>query len=98
MSIEVDFRRTPLQEAVNFIGEEIQVPFDIDGDALKLSGFTKNMAQTLTKAGTAKAVLHDIMKRYKGMVIVVDEEKKRITLMTQPVAETKGLKPFPVSD
>ena len=49
-------------------------------------------------AGTAKAVLHDIMKRYKGMVIVVDEEKKRITLMTQPVAETKGLKPFPVSD
>ena len=98
VSIEVDFRRTPLQEAVNFIGEEIQVPFDIDGDALKLSGFTKNMAQTLTKAGTAKAVLHDIMKRYKGMVIVVDEEKKRITLMTQPVAETKGLKPFPVSD
>ena len=56
------------------------------------------MAQTLTMAGTAKAVLHDIMKRYKGMVIVVDEEKKRITLMTQPVAETKGLKPFPVSD
>lgn len=98
VTIEVDFRRTPLQEAVSFIGEEIQTSFEIDGDALKLSGFTKNMAQTLTKSGSAKSVLHDIMKRYKGMVIVVDEGKKQITLTTQPVAEKKGLKPFPVSD
>jgi len=98
VKIEVDFRRTPLQDAIEFIGEEIQVPFDIDGDALKLSGFTKNMSQTLTKTDTAKAVLHEIMKKYKGMVIVVDEGKKRITLTTQPVAEKQGLKPFQVAD
>ncbi len=98
VKIDVDFRRTPLQDAVDFIGEEIQVPFDIDGDALKLSGFTKNMAQTLTRGDTAKAVLHEIMKQYKGMVIVVDESKKRIMLTTQPVAEKKGLKPFPVAN
>jgi hypothetical protein len=74
------------------------VPFEIDGDALKLSGFTKNMPQTLAKAGTAKSLLHQIMKQYKGMVIVVDEGKKRITLTTEPVAKMKGLKPFSVSD
>ena len=98
VKIEVDFRRTPLQDAIEFVCEEIQVPFDIDGDALKLSGFTKNMAQTLAKIDSAKAVLHEIMKKYKGMVIVVDETTKRITLTTQPVAEKKGLKPFQVAD
>ncbi len=98
IKIEVDFRRTPLQEALKFVGEEIQVPFEIDGDALKLSGYTKNMPQTMTKADSAKAVLREIMKKYKGMVIVVDEGKKRITLMTQPVAEKMGLKPFPVAN
>lgn len=98
IKIEVDFRRTPLQEAVKFVGEEIQVPFEIDGDALKLSGYTKNMPQTMTKADSAKAVLNEIMKKYKGMVIVVDEGKKRITLMTQAVAEKLGLKPFPVAN
>ncbi|HAB13995.1 MAG TPA: hypothetical protein DCE47_20125 [Planctomycetaceae bacterium] len=98
MKIEVDFRRTPLQEAVKFVAEEIQVPFEIDGDALKLSGYTKNMPQTIARAGSAKSVLHEIMKKYKGMVIVVDEGKKQITLMTQPVAEKMGLKPFPVAD
>ncbi|HAA60879.1 MAG TPA: hypothetical protein DCE39_08110 [Planctomycetaceae bacterium] len=98
MKIEVDFRRTPLQEAVKFVAEEIQVPFEIDGDALKLSGYTKNMPQTMARADSAKAVLHEIMKKYKGMVIVVDEGKKQITLMTQPVAEKMGLKPFPVVD
>ncbi|MFP6700277.1 MAG: hypothetical protein VB861_00950, partial [Planctomycetaceae bacterium] len=98
VKIEVDFRRTPLQDAIEFISEEIRVPFEIDGDALKLSGFTKNMPQTLAKAGTAKSLLHQIMKQYKGMVIVVDEGKKRITLTTEPVAKMKGLKPFSVSD
>ena len=98
IKIEVDFRRTPLQEAVKFVGEEIQVPFEIDGDALKLSGYTKNMPQTMTKADSAKAVLNEIMKKYKGMVIVVDEGKKRITLMTQAAAEKLGLKPFPVAN
>ena len=98
MKMEVDFRRTPLREAVKFVAEDIQVPFEIDGDALKLSGYTKNMPQTIAKADSAKAVLHEIMKKYKGMVIVVDEGKKQITLMTQPVAEKMGLKPFPVAD
>ena len=97
IKIEVDFRRTPLQEAVKFVGEEIQVPFEIDGDALKLSGYTKNMPQTMTKADSAKAVLNEIMKKYKGMVIVVDEGKKRITLMTQAAAEKLGLKKESVS-
>jgi hypothetical protein len=80
-----------------FISEEIRTPIIIDGDALKLSGFTKNMPQTLNKTDApAKAVLYEIIKRYTGMVIVVDETKKQITLMTKAVAEKLELKPFPV--
>tara|TARA_B100000029_G_C17542862_1_gene947351 strand:- start:168 stop:1724 length:1557 start_codon:yes stop_codon:yes gene_type:complete len=96
VKIEVDFRRTPLQEAMLFIAEEIQVPIDIDGDALKLSGYTKNMPQTLAKQAPASTVLHEIMKKYKDLVIVVDEKTKKITLLTQAVAKKKGLEPFPV--
>lgn len=97
MKIDVDFNRTPLQEAMAFISGEIHTPIIIDGDALKLSGFTKNMSQTISKAGTpAKAVLHEIFKKYAGMVIVVDETKKRVTLMTKAVAEKRKLKTFPV--
>jgi hypothetical protein len=97
MKIEVDFNRTPLQDAMAFISEEIRTPIIIDGDALKLSGFTKNMPQTLNKTDApAKAVLYEIIKRYTGMVIVVDETKKQITLMTKAVAEKLELKPFPV--
>ncbi|MFP6767163.1 MAG: hypothetical protein VB859_03265 [Planctomycetaceae bacterium] len=97
MKIEVDFNRTPLQDVMTFISGEIRTPIIIDGDALKLSGFTKNMPQTLSKTNTpAKAVLYEIIKRYKGMVIVVDEAKKQITLMTKPVADKLELKPFSV--
>ncbi|MFN0199436.1 MAG: hypothetical protein ACKVT0_22015, partial [Planctomycetaceae bacterium] len=44
--IDVDFRRTPLQDAFAYIAEETSVNIEIDGDALKFSGYTKNMPQT----------------------------------------------------
>lgn len=96
--IEVDFNRTPLQDAMNFISEEMQVAIVIDGDALKLSGFTKNMPQTMSHTDQpAKFVIHQIIKQYDKMVIVVDDAKKQVLLTTLPATKAQGLKPFPVT-
>ena len=97
MKIEIDFRRTPLQDAFAYLGEETQVEFEIDGDALKLAGYTKNMPQTFY-LGTVPATkaLHAILNQYDQMVIVLDESKQAVTVTTKAAAAQKGLKPFPV--
>jgi len=93
--IDVDFRRTPLQEAFAFIGEETKVTFEIDGDALKLSGYTKNMPQEFKMdQQPATEPLKKILGRYDNMCLVVDEQKKIALITTFPVAEQQGLKPY----
>ena len=94
--IEVDFRRTPLQEAFAYISEETKVPIEIDGDALKLAGYTKNMPQTFQFAAPAPATqaLSEILKNYDKMVLILDEEKKLLTVMTRGVAEKRKLTPY----
>jgi hypothetical protein len=97
MKIEIDFRRTPLQDAFTYLGEETQVQFEIDGDALKLAGYTKNMPQTFN-LGTVPATkaLHAILNQYDQMVIVLDESQQAVTVTTKAAAAQKGLKPFPL--
>ena len=94
-NIEIDFRRTPLHEAIAYIAKEIDVRFEIDGDALKLAGYTKNMPQTL-QLGTVPATqaLSSILRQYDGMVIVVDEYEKAVSLTTRDVASEQGLKTY----
>ncbi len=95
--IDVDFRRTPLQDAFAYIAEETSVSIEIDGDALKFSGYTKNMPQTFKLAQEPGTVaLMKIMEKYDKMCLVVDEDKKTAIVMTYPVAEERGLKPFPL--
>ncbi len=95
--IDIDFRRTPLQEAFAFVAEETFVTIDIDGDALKLAGYTQNMPQTFKLDQVpATEALGNILKNYDKMCIVVDESKKLVVVMTYPVAEQKGLTPFPL--
>lgn len=95
MSIFVDFRREPLQGALAYIADEIKTPIIINGDALKLSGMTQNMAQTYDLGDVPALQAIDAIignPDYKGtLVIVVDEEKKSISLTTRPVAEEAGL-------
>lgn len=95
--IEVDFRRLPLQNAFDYIGTETAVKTDIDGDALKDAGFTKNMPQIM-RLGTvpAKQALAKIIKQYEGMVVAVDEPKKTIILTTRKFAEQKKQKILPL--
>ncbi len=96
---EIEFSRKPLQDAFNFIGDEAQVTFVIDGDALKGAGYTKNMAQTfkLGKVPGTKG-LHTILTwpMQEKMCLVVDDAKMEALITTTVVAEAKGLKIVPV--
>ena len=106
MKIDVDFRNTEMHEAFAFIGGEIKTPITLDGDALKLGGFTKNIKQSFKMdAARPQDIFMEIIKVCKGlgpkpeatMVIVVDESKKDILVTTLSTANEKGLKPFDLS-
>ncbi len=104
MKIDIDFRRTPLQDAFAYISGEIKTPIDIDGDALKAGGFTKNMPQQFQgDKMTALEAIGKILERYQDpqkpgqtMVIVVNEEKKSILVSTQAFCDQQKLTPYPV--
>jgi hypothetical protein len=99
MKVLVDFRRTPLQEAFGYIGESIKTDVSIDGDALKAAGFTQNMPQTLdlgevTVLEAIDAILEKYAKERDPLVLIVDEENKKLILSTKVKSEADGLKPF----
>lgn len=99
MKIDVDWRRTPLQDAFAYIAGEIKTTIDIDGDALKAGGFTKNMPQDLkSDRTTAKDAIVKILERYQDpakpgntMVIVLQQDKKRILVSTKAFCDQQGL-------
>ena len=96
---EIEFTRKPLQDAFLYIGEETQVNFVIDGDALKLAGYTKNIPQTfkLGKVPGTKG-LHTILtwEKQEQMCLVVDDAKMEALITTTSAAEAKGLTVVPV--
>lgn len=99
--IEIDFRNTPLEDAFAYIGGEIGVDFDIDGDALKLSGYTRNMPQTFALGNVpADEGVAGIVNNPKQdqIAVVLDEAKNVAIVTTKAVAEQKGLQPatFPL--
>lgn len=94
--IDIDFRRTPLQDAVAYIADETKVKIDIDGDALKFAGYTKNMAQEFKMdQATGFAAFEKIFtaKGQEKLCLVIDEKNNLAIVMTHQAAETKGLKP-----
>lgn len=95
-TVLIDFRRTPLHEALSYIAGEIQVKAVIDGDALKIAGLTQNMAQTHNLGEvTAVKALDTILQQYDGiMVIVINEDRGSIQLTTQEAATRQGLTVF----
>lgn len=95
--ITVEFKREPLQNAFAYIANEIKASLEIDGDALKLSAYTKNMPQTFSMDNSpAIDVIERILKQpmYEKMCLVVDEKKNSLLITTYPVAEQQGLKPY----
>ncbi|MBC7820202.1 MAG: hypothetical protein IAG10_25240 [Planctomycetaceae bacterium] len=98
---EIEFTKVPLQDGIKYIADECKVAIDIDGDALKAAGFTKNMEQNM-KLGkvTGLEAVAAILKKYEKekvpMVLVVDEGKKLALITTKDFAEKDNLKVYPL--
>ena len=96
MTIDVDFRRTPLYEAFEIIADEIKLRIVIDGDALKLAGFTQNMEQNI-QLGEVPAIdgIRAILKQYAEerdpLAVVVDQTGMKLTVLTNSAARKRGL-------
>ena len=86
--VTVAFRRTPLHEAVREIGKQAGVTIELDGEALKREGYTKNMAQNLAVENTsANVALDELIKSYEKLQVVVDAKGDRIVVTTKEAAE-----------
>jgi hypothetical protein len=97
--IDVEFARKPLVDAFTYIGEETKVKFVIDGDSLKMVGYTKNMAQNLSLGkvpGTQGIYAIFTVPMQDKLCLVVDDAKMEALITTIPTAEQNGLKIVPV--
>ena len=99
LKVLIDFRRTPLQEALSYIGDSIKTEISIDGKAFQGAGFTQVMAQTYDLGNvTALKAIDTIFQKYAGerdpMVLIVDEAGNKITVSTVSKAKADGLTTF----
>jgi hypothetical protein len=103
--ITVEYRRTRLEDAITFVGEETGVTIKVDGPGIKADGVTQNQPQDFAMENVpATAVLHKILieKTTNGtyptgaLRLIVDEEKKTATVTGLATVENKKLKPFPL--
>lgn len=97
IKMEIDFRRTPLYETFDYIAEESKTNIILDGDALKLVGYTKNMAQTMNLGMVSgldaiQAIFN--VKDQDQLCLVIDEGKKTATITSKPYAKQNNLKVF----
>lgn len=87
-AISVAFDRTPLQDVIRAVAEKSGVTISIDDDALKLAGYTKNMAQMVTVTDKpARDVLAEIIKKNDRLVIA---ESGNDFVLTTKEAATKN--------
>ncbi len=90
--ISVDFRRTPLQDAITNVGQQAGITFEINGDALKFGGYTKNMTQDHSAVDKpARDVLLTILHKYADPVrpeknMVITERDGVLVLTTEASA------------
>jgi hypothetical protein len=104
LSIDAEFNRTPLQDALRYICDEVQINLDLDGDALKDAAYTQNMPQTFNLGKVpAAAAIHEIISKYDGngneefrMVVSVNEHTRTLIVHTRKFADQKGLPVFAV--
>ena len=96
LPIEADFARRPLQEAIADIAEATKLTIDIDGDALKFAGYTKNMPQSFSLGVVpCEQTLAKIFSQYDKMCICVKDEKTMTLVVTTfQFAEKNNLKPM----
>ncbi len=96
MQVDAEFTATPLEQAFQYLCDEIQVTLFVDGDALKDAGYTKNMAQTFNLGLVpAEKAFAQIINRYqekgKIMVMSIDEKTKTIHVLTEKFAQQRNM-------
>jgi len=101
LPVDAEFNRTPFEQAVTYLCQEVQVEIFVDGDALKDAGYTKNMPQTfnLGKVPMQRAlfqIVNAYQEKDKEMVISVNEKTKTITVTTKKFADARGLPVYPL--
>jgi hypothetical protein len=93
--IDVDLKRTPLSEAFEAIGSDIEVTFELDGGALKLAGYTKNMPQTFAiKGAPALQSIRKLLSAYPKLALVADEARRTIVVTTSEAAAAQHKTPM----
>ncbi|MBC7817576.1 MAG: hypothetical protein IAG10_11845 [Planctomycetaceae bacterium] len=97
--VEVEFIKVPLQDVFKSIAEKCEIEIEIDGDALKAAGFTKNMTQNLTLGKvTGLEAIGAILKKYENekspLVLVIQEDEKKALITTSEFAKKGELTPF----
>lgn len=99
LPVDSEFNRTPLEQALQYLADEIQVNLYVDGDALKDAGYTKNMPQTFN-LGTVPAIqsfaqiINSYQEPNKVMVMSIDEQTKTIHVLTEKFAKQKNMTIF----
>ena len=93
--VEARFERLPLQEVLRFLGEEAGGTIEIEGNAFKDAGYTKNEAQTFD-LGTVpiREVLAELARRYDKAAFVLDEQAASVLVTTKKFAEREGQTPM----
>jgi outer membrane protein assembly factor BamB len=97
--VEINFDRTPLQEAIRNIAEQCGIAVMIDANALKMSGLTLNMARKavgrFSAAGAFRSVLNQPPQDGPGaLCLVCDDASGRLIVTTRTVAEGQGQTPI----
>ncbi|WP_417848317.1 hypothetical protein [Thalassoglobus sp.] len=94
--VDAEFNRTPLEPALSYLVGEVELNLDVDGDALKDAGYTKNMPQTF-KLGVVpleqslKKILDTYQEEGKVMVMSINEKTKTIHILTEKFAKQKNM-------
>ncbi len=97
--ILAEFSRTPLEQAIKYIGDETGVDFSVDGEALRMMGYTRNMPQTMSLGKVpATQALKEILAvpNQKDLAVFVDEGANKAVLSTLPALTQQGKTPFKV--
>ncbi len=93
--ILAEFNRSPLEQAIKYIGEEIELDFTVDGEALKVSGYTRNMPQTMSlgKVPATRAIKEILsVPNQKDLALFVDEAAGKAVLSTARSSRSRARK------
>jgi hypothetical protein len=105
LTLDGEFGDIPLQEVLAYIANETQTQIEMDGNALKDAGFTKNIKikMNLGRVSGLEAIKQIVSYERcrppvpeKQMCIVIDEAAKTVLFSTEFFAKEQGKTVYPL--